>query len=396
MRRSRGYVPRSVDLPVEAEADLLGCGAELKSTFCVAKGRRAWVGHHIGDLKNYETLTSFTEGVEHFERLFAVGPEVVAHDLHPDYLSTRYALERQGVRDGRCPAPSRAPRGGPRRARDGSAGGRRDLRRNRLRARRHRLGRRAPGRRSRRVASVPGCSSRSGFPAGRPRSASHGGWPAHGSPSRPARRRRRSRASIAAAVDERSWLRRSASWRPPASTHLRPPAWVGCSTPWRRSAGSAPRVNYEGQAAVELEGISDPAERDAYPLPLIDGGESRGSTGPLILDARETVRAIASRPRAMASRQSGSGAGSTSRSLAQPPRQANASRSAHGTRPRRPVGGRVREPAADRASGRPPSGGRPRGPAGSGAAAQRRSDLLRAGGRGRRAASGRTRRAAGA
>ena len=97
MRRSRGYVPRSVDLPVEAETDLLGCGAELKSTFCVAKGRRAWVGHHIGDLKNYETLTSFTEGVEHFERLFAVGPGVVAHDLHPDYLSTRYALERQGV-----------------------------------------------------------------------------------------------------------------------------------------------------------------------------------------------------------------------------------------------------------------------------------------------------------
>jgi len=96
IRRSRGYVPASVDLPVEAPP-LLACGAELKSTFCLAKGRRAWVGHHIGDLKNYETLQSFRDGIGHFERLFAVTPELVAHDLHPDYLSTSYALERQGV-----------------------------------------------------------------------------------------------------------------------------------------------------------------------------------------------------------------------------------------------------------------------------------------------------------
>ena len=97
LRRSRGYVPASTALPVAAERQILACGAELKSTFCVAKGRRAWVGHHIGDLRNYETLRSFTNGIEHFERLFAVVPEVVAHDLHPDYLSTRYALERTGV-----------------------------------------------------------------------------------------------------------------------------------------------------------------------------------------------------------------------------------------------------------------------------------------------------------
>jgi hydrogenase maturation protein HypF len=84
-------------LPVPASRPLLACGAELKSTFCVARGQRAWVGHHIGDLKNYETLQAFTGGVEHFERLFAVAPEVVAHDLHPDYLSTRYALGRPGV-----------------------------------------------------------------------------------------------------------------------------------------------------------------------------------------------------------------------------------------------------------------------------------------------------------
>jgi hydrogenase maturation protein HypF len=95
LRRSRGYVPASLPLP--GDVALLACGAELKSTFCVAKGGRAWVGHHIGDLRNAETLASFRSGVAHFERLFDVAPEVVAHDLHPDYLSTAYALERDGV-----------------------------------------------------------------------------------------------------------------------------------------------------------------------------------------------------------------------------------------------------------------------------------------------------------
>ncbi|HWF35666.1 MAG TPA: carbamoyltransferase HypF [Solirubrobacteraceae bacterium] len=97
LRRSRGYVPASIPLAGGTPRAVLGCGAELKSTFCLAKGERAWVGHHIGDLKNYETLRSFEEGVAHFERLFAVEPEVVAHDLHPEYLSTKYATEREGA-----------------------------------------------------------------------------------------------------------------------------------------------------------------------------------------------------------------------------------------------------------------------------------------------------------
>jgi hydrogenase maturation protein HypF len=98
LRRSRGYVPASLTLPGEgATRPMLACGAELKSTFCVAKGARAWVSHHIGDLENYATLRSFRDGIDHFERLFAVTPEVVAHDLHPEYLSTKYALERAGV-----------------------------------------------------------------------------------------------------------------------------------------------------------------------------------------------------------------------------------------------------------------------------------------------------------
>jgi hydrogenase maturation protein HypF len=97
LRRSRGLVPASLPLPVAATPPVLACGGELKSTFCVAKGSRAWVSHHVGDLKNLETLTSFRDGIAHFERLFDVTPEVVAHDLHPDYLSTSYALDRDGV-----------------------------------------------------------------------------------------------------------------------------------------------------------------------------------------------------------------------------------------------------------------------------------------------------------
>ncbi|MCW2999184.1 MAG: (NiFe) hydrogenase maturation protein HypF, partial [Solirubrobacterales bacterium] len=97
LRRSRGYVPDSLALPLACARPVLACGAELKSTFCVAKEDRAWVGHHIGDLGNLETLVSYTEGIAHFQALFAVAPAVVAHDLHPDYLSTSYALEREDV-----------------------------------------------------------------------------------------------------------------------------------------------------------------------------------------------------------------------------------------------------------------------------------------------------------
>ncbi|MEV6448117.1 carbamoyltransferase HypF [Amycolatopsis sp. NPDC051716] len=91
-RRSRGYAPEPVRL--ETQKHLLGCGAELKNTFCLAKGRHAFVSHHIGDLENYETLKAFTEGIAHFKHLFDVDPVLVAHDLHPDYLSTKYALEQ--------------------------------------------------------------------------------------------------------------------------------------------------------------------------------------------------------------------------------------------------------------------------------------------------------------
>ena len=93
IRRSRGYAPEPVAVTRPFPRPVLACGAELKNTFCLAKDDRAFVSHHIGDLENAETLRSFTEGIEHFRRLFDIDPQVVAHDLHPEYLSTKYALE---------------------------------------------------------------------------------------------------------------------------------------------------------------------------------------------------------------------------------------------------------------------------------------------------------------
>ncbi|MGI5835697.1 MAG: carbamoyltransferase HypF [Chloroflexota bacterium] len=94
-RRSRGYAPFPVRLGFELR-DLLACGGELKNSFCITKGSYAFLSQHIGDLENAETLQSFAESVEHFRRLFRLEIEAVAHDLHPEYLSTRYAWELAG------------------------------------------------------------------------------------------------------------------------------------------------------------------------------------------------------------------------------------------------------------------------------------------------------------
>jgi hydrogenase maturation protein HypF len=92
-RRSRGYVPFPVRLPWHVDP-LLAVGGELKNTFCVTNRNYGFMSHHIGDLQNYETLRSFESGIAHFEGLFRAKPQAIAYDLHPDYLSTRYALQR--------------------------------------------------------------------------------------------------------------------------------------------------------------------------------------------------------------------------------------------------------------------------------------------------------------
>jgi hydrogenase maturation protein HypF len=276
LRRSRGYVPG--DLPLPASRQILACGAELKSTFCLAKGGRAWVGHHIGDLKNYETLRSFTEGIEHFEELFAVEPEVVAHDLHPEYLSTKYALERAGVATlgvqhhhahlAACLAEHREE--GPAIAAifDGTGYG------------------------------TDGAIWGGELLVGDARDFRRAG---HLHPVRMPGAERAIRQPWRMAC---AWLLETLAAEPPLPSPLAAQvsaqqwrtiselAAGGLASPLTTSAGRLfdavaalcgirAEVNYEGQAAIELEAAANPSVRDAYPLP-----------GTEILDARETIRAM--------------------------------------------------------------------------------------------------------
>lgn len=96
LRRSRGFVPRALALPGDMPP-VLAVGAELKNTVCFTRGDRAFLSQHIGDLKNLEVYASFKQTIDHLKKLLEVAPARVAHDLHPDYYSTRYALEECGL-----------------------------------------------------------------------------------------------------------------------------------------------------------------------------------------------------------------------------------------------------------------------------------------------------------
>jgi hydrogenase maturation protein HypF len=93
LRRARGYAPDPIQLP-QAVHDILATGAELKNTFCLSREQYAFLSHHIGDLENFETLTSFETGITHYEQLFRITPSIIAVDLHPNYLATRYGIQR--------------------------------------------------------------------------------------------------------------------------------------------------------------------------------------------------------------------------------------------------------------------------------------------------------------
>jgi hydrogenase maturation protein HypF len=102
IRRARGYAPYPIPLPFKAR-QVLACGAEEKNTFCLTKDQHAFLSQHIGDMENEETLEHFENTIELYKRLFRIQPEIIAYDLHPEYLSTKYALElkaqgEQGLR----------------------------------------------------------------------------------------------------------------------------------------------------------------------------------------------------------------------------------------------------------------------------------------------------------
>ncbi len=90
LRRSRGYVPNPVRVTLDVDG-ILATGAELVNCFCLGRRKDAILSQHIGDLKNYETYAFYIETLEHFKKIFRLKPELIAYDMHPDYLSTRYA-----------------------------------------------------------------------------------------------------------------------------------------------------------------------------------------------------------------------------------------------------------------------------------------------------------------
>jgi hydrogenase maturation protein HypF len=96
VRRSRGYVPAPVFMKEELPA-VLAVGGELKNTICLTRGREAFLSQHIGDLENLESYRFFESTVAGLKRILEVEPKILAYDLHPDYFSTRWALEQEGV-----------------------------------------------------------------------------------------------------------------------------------------------------------------------------------------------------------------------------------------------------------------------------------------------------------
>ena len=97
-RRGRGYVPLPIKVDLSFRKHILALGPELKNTFCLARDNFAFLSTHIGDLENFETLDFYIKEIERFKKLCSVKPEIVAHDLHPEYLSTKYALSLPHVK----------------------------------------------------------------------------------------------------------------------------------------------------------------------------------------------------------------------------------------------------------------------------------------------------------
>src|ERR1022692_270317 len=96
IRRSRGFVPVPVFLK-EDQPSVLAVGGELKNTICLTKGKHAFLSQHVGDLENVESYSFFQEAVQHLERILEVRPGIIAYDLHPDYFSTKWALQQSGA-----------------------------------------------------------------------------------------------------------------------------------------------------------------------------------------------------------------------------------------------------------------------------------------------------------
>jgi hydrogenase maturation protein HypF len=98
LRRARGFIPRAIHTRNDFTETILGAGAHLKNTFCIAKGRNAFPGPHIGDLETANTFADYENAIARMKRFVDADPSVIAHDLHPEYFSTQWALAQEGVR----------------------------------------------------------------------------------------------------------------------------------------------------------------------------------------------------------------------------------------------------------------------------------------------------------
>jgi|CZKY01.1.fsa_nt_gi hydrogenase maturation protein HypF len=96
LRRSRGFVPVPVFLK-DDQPSVLAVGGELKNTICLTKGNHAFLSQHVGDLENVESYSFFHEAIRHLERILEIRPEIIAYDLHPDYFSTKWAQQQSGA-----------------------------------------------------------------------------------------------------------------------------------------------------------------------------------------------------------------------------------------------------------------------------------------------------------
>ena len=94
VRRSRGYAPQPIVLPIACSSPVLAVGGQLKATFALGRQHHAFLSHHLGDLDDYAAYRAFEKDIALYQQLFAIQPRVIVHDLHPDYASTRYAVER--------------------------------------------------------------------------------------------------------------------------------------------------------------------------------------------------------------------------------------------------------------------------------------------------------------
>lgn len=280
IRRARGYAPEPITVTPAFQQPILAAGPELKHTFCIGSGRRAILSHHIGDLENWEAMSSFLESVEHYQRVFEVRPRVVAYDLHPEYLVTKWAKDLPDVRligvqhhhahIASCLADNRRDEPVVGLALDGTGYGE--------------------------DGTLWGCEVLVGDLAGYERY-THlrtmplpGGAAAIKEPWRMAAVYLEAAFGASAADLELDFVRRTAHrWKP-----ILQMARSGLNAPQSSSAGrlfdaaacllgERDRVSYEGQAAIELEQAADPSVTAAYPCPVAGG----------VIDGPELIGALA-------------------------------------------------------------------------------------------------------